>query len=652
MKHLLLVILGWLLSPRQAHCRRDDRTNCKPLTASFCQGLGYTTSLYPNGAQGFNLQEIGQIVGTGCSPHIAMLMCRVAVPECGSEDNSQMKPCRSLCQKVKTECEPVLRTRRLFWPMRVRCESLPESNCVQGQVNPVTQATPSTCQTLTVPLCKELHYTETLLPNILGHQTQNDADQELRQYYPLVRVGCSPHLKPFLCSVYLPKCVSGQAQSPCRTLCEQARSSCEGLLNKSGMQWPEALNCEAFNTESCEHDPLVSVTQRSSTCQTITVPLCEDLPYTETALPGVLGHQTQEEAGLELHQFYPLVKVKCSPHIKPFLCSVYLPECVSRKPRPPCRMLCEQARSDCEPLLKKFGFEWPASLKCDAFSTESCEHYGVSSTGDICEPISIPMCQGLSYNQTIVPNLLGHTSQREAAMKMSFFSALVETVCSKDTRLFLCRVYAPQCVAGQVQRPCRTFCERAKRDCEGLTSSFGIAWPDELQCSSFPEEACVSEESRPEMLNVESVLAKLNAAGYSVRGKSLTLRTASLLLTLMDADKTRDLDEAEFFKLERYVAVVRREYVGSSERRDPFSVPRNLMKKNLSAREFDFDDETFSILWQGYSSQGGIDYDNYVAVLTKLQILKDRFQARMLNLPCDCQVASFSFQQFLKAAII
>lgn len=118
--------------------------------------------------------------------------------------------------------------------------------------------------------------------------------------------------------------------------------------------------------------------------------------------------------------------------------------------------------------------------------------FGVGSSGGICEPITIPMCQGLSYNQTISPNLLGHTSQGEAVVKMSFFNSIVQTVCSVDIRLFVCMVYAPRCVAGEVQRPCRAFCERAKQGCEGLMTSFGISWPVELQCGSFPEEMCLS----------------------------------------------------------------------------------------------------------------------------------------------------------------
>lgn len=118
--------------------------------------------------------------------------------------------------------------------------------------------------------------------------------------------------------------------------------------------------------------------------------------------------------------------------------------------------------------------------------------YGVGSSGGVCEPITIPMCQGLSYNQTMMPNLLGHTSQRDAVVKMSFFNSLVQTMCSVDIRLFVCMVYAPRCVAGEVKWPCRSFCERAKRGCEGLMTSFGVSWPDELQCDKFPEENCIN----------------------------------------------------------------------------------------------------------------------------------------------------------------
>lgn len=116
-------------------------------------------------------------------------------------------------------------------------------------------------------------------------------------------------------------------------------------------------------------------------CQTITDSFCKDLPYTQTILPNILGHKNQDEASLAVHTFAPLIHAGCSPDMKPFLCSIYIPDCVSGKPRPPCKMLCEKARAGCEPLLKQFGFQWPESLRCEGFTMESCKHVSLNLTG-------------------------------------------------------------------------------------------------------------------------------------------------------------------------------------------------------------------------------------------------------------------------------
>ncbi|KAL8575794.1 Frizzled-1 [Nucella lapillus] len=103
-------------------------------------------------------------------------------------------------------------------------------------------------------------------------------------------------------------------------------------------------------------------------CEPITIPLCKDIQYNETIMPNLLLHQKQEDAGLEVHQFFPLVKVQCSPQLKFFLCTMYVPVCtVLDEAIPPCRSLCNQARTGCESLMNKFGFQWPESLRCDRF---------------------------------------------------------------------------------------------------------------------------------------------------------------------------------------------------------------------------------------------------------------------------------------------
>ena len=103
-------------------------------------------------------------------------------------------------------------------------------------------------------------------------------------------------------------------------------------------------------------------------CEPITIPLCNDIQYNMTIMPNLLNHQKQEDAGLEVHQFFPLVKVQCSKDLKFFLCSMYAPVCtVLENPIPPCRKLCVSARDGCESLMNKFGFKWPESLRCENF---------------------------------------------------------------------------------------------------------------------------------------------------------------------------------------------------------------------------------------------------------------------------------------------
>ncbi|XP_054633887.1 frizzled-7-A-like [Dunckerocampus dactyliophorus] len=112
-------------------------------------------------------------------------------------------------------------------------------------------------------------------------------------------------------------------------------------------------------------------------CQTISIPLCTDMAYNQTIMPNLLGHTNQEDAGLEVHQFYPLVKVQCSGDLQFFLCSMYVPVCtVLEQAIPPCRTLCNRARQGCEALMNKFGFQWPEKLHC--------ENFPVHGAGEIC----------------------------------------------------------------------------------------------------------------------------------------------------------------------------------------------------------------------------------------------------------------------------
>lgn len=103
-------------------------------------------------------------------------------------------------------------------------------------------------------------------------------------------------------------------------------------------------------------------------CEPITIPFCQQIQYNQTIFPNLLNHAKQEDAGAEVHQYTPLIKVNCSPDLKFFLCSVYAPVCtILNEPIPPCRHLCESARRNCDEIMIDFGFSWPEYLECSKF---------------------------------------------------------------------------------------------------------------------------------------------------------------------------------------------------------------------------------------------------------------------------------------------
>lgn len=113
--------------------------------------------------------------------------------------------------------------------------------------------------------------------------------------------------------------------------------------------------------------PALSSSTNNGRCEEITIPMCRSIGYNLTAMPNELNHDTQEEAGLEVHQFWPLVEIKCSPDLKFFLCSMYTPICLPEytKPLPACRSVCERARAGCAPLMQQYGFSWPERMACE-----------------------------------------------------------------------------------------------------------------------------------------------------------------------------------------------------------------------------------------------------------------------------------------------
>jgi len=118
-----------------------------------------------------------------------------------------------------------------------------------------------------------------------------------------------------------------------------------------------------------------------------------------------------------------------------------------------------------------------------------------SSEGGRCERITIPLCSTMKYNMTRMPNLVGHTNQKDAELQVHEFIPLVQFGCSRLLTFFLCSVYAPMCTEQvdetMVIPACRSMCLEVQAKCEPVLQRFDYRWPAVLDCSRLPEKVII-----------------------------------------------------------------------------------------------------------------------------------------------------------------
>ncbi|XP_051285096.1 carboxypeptidase Z isoform X1 [Dicentrarchus labrax] len=107
-------------------------------------------------------------------------------------------------------------------------------------------------------------------------------------------------------------------------------------------------------------------------CTDLFLSYCDDMSYTQTMFPNILGHKTREdaEAGAEyllLSVVESLLRGECSPEIRMLGCSVLAPRCEMAKVLKPCRTTCEMVRKRCSHAFDGINMAWPYFLDCDRF---------------------------------------------------------------------------------------------------------------------------------------------------------------------------------------------------------------------------------------------------------------------------------------------
>ncbi|XP_076831166.1 carboxypeptidase Z isoform X2 [Brachyhypopomus gauderio] len=107
-------------------------------------------------------------------------------------------------------------------------------------------------------------------------------------------------------------------------------------------------------------------------CMDMVLSYCQDVPYSQTTFPNLVGQQSRPEAELSaeyllLSVLHGLLNGECSPDLRLLGCSVLAPRCQAGAIRKPCRSSCEAVRRSCAHAFEAIGMAWPYFLDCDRF---------------------------------------------------------------------------------------------------------------------------------------------------------------------------------------------------------------------------------------------------------------------------------------------
>ena len=85
-----------------------------------------------------------------------------------------------------------------------------------------------------------------------------------------------------------------------------------GLLS-SGMGEPSILRSLS---DLFSEGELYETKRAADTCVPMTAPMCQGWGYNMTRYPNLLHHTNEDDVLIDLNQFYPLIKVQCSPYLR------------------------------------------------------------------------------------------------------------------------------------------------------------------------------------------------------------------------------------------------------------------------------------------------------------------------------------------------
>ncbi|XP_030047209.1 atrial natriuretic peptide-converting enzyme [Microcaecilia unicolor] len=382
-----------------------------------------------------------------CYQHIMLFGCSLALPECISDggDSHELLPCQSFCEAAKEGCEPVLEMVNFSWPEFLKCSQFQNKidyeNTSKVCFSPhQEQGKQLVCGGQETFLCATgICISKKLLCN--GYNDCDDWSDEAH---------CN-------CSENLFRCNTGK--------CLNYSFVCDGYDDCGDLSDEQICDCNPLKQHRCgdgrciavdwvcdgDHDCIDKSDEVNCSCHSQGLTECNNGQCIPSAFRCDGDNDCKDGSDEE--------------------------NCRENKDMIPCEGDQKCINSTCSGSCG-------SSLNCET-------HQNQTNCGQ-CEPITLELCMNLPYNYTHFPNYLGHRTQKESSIswESSLFPALVQTNCYKYLMFFACTILVPKCDPQTTQRipPCRSLCELSKERCESVLGIVGLQWPEDTDCSQFPEE--------------------------------------------------------------------------------------------------------------------------------------------------------------------
>ncbi|XP_062861967.1 secreted frizzled-related protein 3 [Trichomycterus rosablanca] len=106
---------------------------CEPVRIPLCKSMPWNMTKMPNHLHHSTqanavlaIEQFEALLGTGCSPDLLFFLCAMYAPICTIDfQNDPIKPCKSVCERAKSGCEPVMNKYNHSWPESLACDDLP-----------------------------------------------------------------------------------------------------------------------------------------------------------------------------------------------------------------------------------------------------------------------------------------------------------------------------------------------------------------------------------------------------------------------------------------------------------------------------------------------------------------------------------------------